>query len=123
MIQISEKSINKLMEIVKKGNEVHLRYTENETEIEVMPWKPFEYNIMATDNHSEILNGWIPCSERLPEDGEEVFVYLFDNPSPYIAWVEDDHWYTEEFEVDREYEPPAWMALPEPYRKDGEQYG
>ena len=30
---------------------------------------------------------WIPCSERLPEDDSEVFVYSFDRPSPYIAWV------------------------------------
>ena len=43
MIQISEKSLNKLMEMVNKGNEVHMRYTEDETEIEVIPWKPFEY--------------------------------------------------------------------------------
>ena len=69
---------------------------------------------------------WIPCSERLPEDGTEVFVYLYHNPkSPYIAWIEDSRWYTEEFEVDREYEPLAWMPLPEPYqnkerRADGE---
>ena len=62
---------------------------------------------------------WIPCSERLPEDGTEVFVYLFDIPSPYIAWIEDTHWYTEDFEVDREDEPIAWMPLPEPYK--GEQ--
>lgn len=59
---------------------------------------------------------WIPCSEMLPEDGTEVFVYLFDRPSPYIAWVEDTHWYTEDFEIERENEPIAWMPLPEPYR-------
>lgn len=65
--------------------------------------------------------GWIPVSERLPEDGTEVFIYLFDRPSPYIAWIEDTHWYTEDFEVDREDEPIAWMPLPEPYRGEGEQ--
>ena len=59
---------------------------------------------------------WIPVSERLPEDGTEVFVYLFDRPSPYIAWIEDTHWYTDDFEVEREDEPIAWMPLPEPYR-------
>lgn len=64
---------------------------------------------------------WIPCSEKLPEDGTEVFVYLFDGPkSPYIAWIEDCRWYTEDFEVDREHEPIAWMPLPSPYRA-GEQ--
>lgn len=62
---------------------------------------------------------WIPCSERLPEDYTDVFVYLFGSPSPYIAWIEDTHWYTGDFEVDREDEPVAWMPLPEPYK--GEQ--
>ena len=61
---------------------------------------------------------WIPVSERLPEDGTEVFVYLFNRPSPYIAWIEDTHWYTEDFEVERDDEPVAWMPLPEPYVPD-----
>lgn len=63
---------------------------------------------------------WIPCSERLPKDDTEVFVYLFNQPSPFIAWIEDTRWYTEEFEVDREDEPIAWMPLPEPWRGDAE---
>ena len=61
---------------------------------------------------------WIPVSERLPEDSTEVFVYLCDRPSPYIAWIEDTHWYTEDFEVERENEPVAWMPLPKPYVPD-----
>ena len=61
---------------------------------------------------------WIPCSERLPEDSTEVFVYLFDRPSPYIAWVKDTHWYTEDFEIERENEPVAWLPLPKPYVPD-----
>ena len=40
---------------------------------------------------------WIPVSEGLPEDCTEVFVYLFESPSPYIAWVEDTRWNTEDF--------------------------
>lgn len=59
---------------------------------------------------------WIPCSERLPEDEKDVFVYLFDRPSPYIAWVRGRHWYTEDFEVGKEDEPLAWMPLPEPWK-------
>lgn len=57
---------------------------------------------------------WIPCSESLPEDNTEVFVYLFDHHSPYIAWVVDSRWYTEEFEIEIENEPIAWMPLPKP---------
>ena len=65
---------------------------------------------------------WIPVTERLPENDTEVLVYLFENnKSPYIAWISDGRWYTEYFEVEREDEPIAWMPLPEPYQKRGEQ--
>ena len=60
---------------------------------------------------------WIPCSERLPEDDVEVFIYLFERSAPYIAWVEDCRWYTEDFEVKKENYPTAWMPLPEPYQE------
>lgn len=61
---------------------------------------------------------WIPVSERLPEDDVEVFVYLFDQLSPYIAWISNCHWYTEDFEVEKENEPMAWMPLPKPYQEE-----
>lgn len=61
---------------------------------------------------------WVSCSERLPEDGTEVFVYLFERKDPYIAWVEDDRWYTEDFEVEKENYPIAWTELPKPYREE-----
>ena len=59
---------------------------------------------------------WIPCSERLPEEDTEVFIYLFDRPDPYIAWVNDGRWHVEEFEIEKEDYPTAWMPLPEPYQ-------
>ena len=77
----------------------------------------FEMAIEALEQQPE----WIPVSERLPQDGTEIFVYLFDRPSPYIAWLEDTHWYTEDFEVERDDEPVAWMPLPEPYKAESEE--
>lgn len=45
-------------------------------------------------------------------------MYLYYSPKiPYIAWIKNGRWYTEEFEIDREYEPLAWMPLPEPYER------
>lgn len=63
---------------------------------------------------------WIPSKKLKPKDGEEVFVYLFDD-SPYIAWVIDGRWYTEDFEVDEEDYPDAWMSLPAKYRPEGDE--
>ena len=61
---------------------------------------------------------WVPCSERLPEDDDPVLVYLFESNSPYIAWVSDCEWFTEEFQIEKECEPKAWMALPDPFESE-----
>ena len=58
---------------------------------------------------------WIPVTERLPEEDTEVFVYLFGD-RPYIAWWYHGKWYTDNFEVEPNEEPIAWMPLPEPYK-------
>ena len=62
---------------------------------------------------------WIPSKNLKPKDGEEVFVYLFGD-SPYIAWIIDGRWYTEDFELDEEDYPDAWMPLPAKYHPEGE---
>lgn len=36
--------------------------------------------------------------------------------SPYIAWHDGVNWCTEDFTVDKDEEPLAWMPLPEPYK-------
>lgn len=63
-------------------------------------------------------NGWIPCSERLPEDGTRVIACfkhglvtelkyksagIFEGINEYVAEVID-----------------AWQPLPEPYREEME---
>ena len=60
---------------------------------------------------------WIPCRERLPEQDEEVFVYLFGD-SPYIAWYnhKEKRWKTEDFELETDEEPKEWLPLPMPKR-------
>jgi hypothetical protein len=57
---------------------------------------------------------WIPVTKKPPEKDIPVFVYLFGD-SPYIAWINHEgEWETEEFTIDRDYLPKAWMQLPAP---------
>lgn len=74
-------------------------------------------HIRATDNYSESPNGWIPCSERLPETDEEVLVTdgeiywvcsLFESTDieNYYQW-EDKYGYWHELDT-----WTAWMPLP-----------
>ena len=82
---------------------------------------PAEDVMIAIDMAIEALEQkpeWISVSERLPENDVEVFVYLFNRPSPYIAWLNGCRWHTEDFEVEQDDEPIAWMPLPKPWEEE-----
>lgn len=68
--------------------------------------------------HMSSVSQWIPCSEQLPEDGDEVIVTVWGN-STMIAWRYNNEWKTESFSLDDE-EVSAWMPLPEPWKGEEE---
>lgn len=70
---------------------------------------------------AEAVQGWIPCSERLPEDGDEVLV---TDANGNIRHVYRDDLNDEElfatWEDGMHIVAIAWMPLPKPY-KGGEE--
>ena len=74
-------------------------------------------------------NGWIPCSERLPEksfgcivtvmDREPSTQNEFENILPYFVGYDGETWNDADGE-EIPFEVIAWMPLPEPYNPKGE---
>ena len=60
-------------------------------------------------------NGWIPCSERLPEEDGN-YIVTFDDGYISSAPFYDGNW---ELWCDSG-EPIAWQSLPDPYKPEGE---
>lgn len=61
-------------------------------------------------------NGWIPVSERLPEDGTYITTLdgeLVGQEEPFtgMCGIENGKWDDEDCVI-------AWMPLPEPYKED-----
>lgn len=70
---------------------------------------------------------WIPCSERLPKEKQEVYVTVYfiegDTGRAYGYMDGFGRWHlysTVEGTLNSGYEVTAWMPLPKPYREDGE---
>ena len=66
----------------------------------------------------EALQGWIPCSERLPEKGELVLVTVWNDVT--IAWRNIYGGWDSAEDMYEKGDVIAWMPLPNPYREDGE---
>ena len=77
----------------------------------------------------EYNDGWIPCSERLPEepfgclvtitDCEPVTQTDFENILPYFVGYDGDSWNDADGE-EIPFEVIAWRKLPTPYQPKGE---
>lgn len=72
--------------------------------------------LLADLEQDEKENGWIPVSERLPEDGTYITTLdgeLVGQEEPFtgMCGIENGKWDDEDCVI-------AWMPLPEPYKED-----
>lgn len=72
---------------------------------------------------------WIPCSERLPEDGKKQYWVCTDTGHQCeCRWTNINHfwtdlttnWHWHIMDIPQYSAVIAWMPLPEPYREEGE---
>ena len=71
--------------------------------------------------------GWISCSERLPEEGRGVILYVENKAHKgshvmFMANIHNGEWQMWETSRQTEinYTPIAWQPLPQPYQPKGE---
>ena len=90
--------------------------------------KPFEIaKIAVQEVAGEYNGGWIPCSERLPEEAFGCLVTVmdcepstqtdFENILPYFVGYDGETWNDIDGNV-IPFEVIAWMPLPQPYQYD-----
>lgn len=95
---------SRLIDNLKKEWEELCDYSEN---VETL----LEYVIRFIGSQPKI-GGWIPCSEKLPEEKGWYLVYA-KNQRPFVAYFKG-----KTFPLNNHYhEIVAWMPLPEPYEE------
>ena len=68
-------------------------------------------------------DGWIPCSERLPENIKTVIMDVKGIRYPTVGWygnLSGWHLKEEDFVNLKDFTVIAWQPLPEPYKPKGE---
>lgn len=103
----------------KEGWSLHrtIRVDENTEEYQTKPLRKVPT--------IEAQQRWIPCSERLPEDGENVLVTYKTTDKIHLCQYHDDGsrnpWYSYIDQCRAHMNVVlAWMPLPEPYTEDKE---
>lgn len=82
--------------------------------------EPLHSEVLEIVNEALTVGEWIPCSERLPNDGEDVLIQPHWGREKYsydIAEFREDKWYCNQFTLEKD-EVIAWMPLPEPYKEE-----
>ena len=82
----------------------------------VVGGKSLDMAIEALTDHSGEVTDWIPCSERLPEEGEKVLASTTNTVFMQVfkgTHGTSDSWWWNNNTIKTIY---AWMPLPKPYK-------
>ena len=115
LLSIQDKYNENIKECREQGNVFAVSYLNTHKDLLI--------NIRQKFRQQPTVGEWIPCSERLPEDGDNVlvcltngtydiaFIHNYDNK--YYCWLSnsDDYCYENESII-------AWMPLPLPFKED-----
>lgn len=95
-------------------------------------YKSFRKAIEIVDQEAEQYNnGWVPCSERLPDRNKPVLCWvrsttIASGETHIIGSCDNGFWFLQTYEIGnhhfpvKDYEVIAWQPLPEPYQPKGE---
>ena len=120
---IDEKKLMKVIEVMVKPLTTPDGCGRFDSEIEA--YNEGLIDAMEKVNEQPKVGEWIPCSERLPEEGAVVLVSLEkDEDYDWVRLVREGY-YDEGYWFDMDgahygFEVLAWMPLPEPYKEDKE---
>ena len=90
MKEFIEKLIGRLEDLRKRNSEIEGQDSQSRSKayansIEIVNQLAEEYKLFG--NSEQVNNGWIPCSERFPEDWEYVYatcISMIDNREPWV---------------------------------------
>ena len=101
-----------IIAVMRKGEKMRLIDADVLIEFCAERWIPLNIDAINMQPTIQPETHWIPCSERLPKEGQKCLVCdkggigidtYIGHGNPY-NWK----WYTRDYE--------AWISLPEPYR-------
>ena len=129
MQAVFEKIIEKLESEAKRWEDSGTEYKDK---CEIAVGKGLRNAIEIVKQEAEKHNnGWIPCSERLPENNNVVLCWVVSRTIAsgetfIIGSCDHGFWFLQTYEIGhhhfpvKDYEVVAWMPLPEPYQPKGE---
>jgi len=107
-----------IAELEEENDSLQSAWFEEETICPDGSLKPKVSTLLSRIAELEAAQRWIPVSERLPEDGETVFVIIYDgferfengNEVARLTYLGNGNWWSWESE---RYVVTHWMPLPE----------